>query len=156
MRAWAVAAMTFAALACTRSLDTKKAQEVIKTGAAAKGVTLTDVSCPASVKAEKGAGFTCNSKSADGDAITWDCTQKDDDGDFDFRSTQVMDQQKLGDLVEPQLSSKVGGAIDMKCPDKWIVAKPGAKFSCDATVGGTAKKVDCVFGEGTHYDCQLH
>ena len=144
------------AAGCTRTLDPDKVQAGIKDECTKQGVTLSSVSCPAGIKAEQGTVFKCTSKTEAGADVTWDVTVKSPNGDYDFKSLQVMDQQKLGDQVEPLLAQKVGGPIDMKCPSKWIVATPGAKFSCDATVGGSAKTVDCVFGEGTKYDCQLH
>jgi hypothetical protein len=148
--------LSIAALACTPMIDGSKVESTIKDTGGQKGITLTTITCPKDQKVQAGATFTCPSTTSDGDSIAWEVTQKDGAGNVDFKAPNVMDQQKLGDLVEPQLTASAGGAIDMKCPSKWIVPKTGAKFSCDATLADKPATVDCTFGEGTNYDCKLH
>lgn len=149
-------ALSLAALACTPQLDGKTVESTIKDECAKNALTLSSTTCPATIKAQSGATFSCTSSTSDGDAITWEVTQKDNAGHFEFKSPAVMDQKKLGDDVEPQLTASAGGPIDSKCPAKWMVARPGAKFTCDASVSGKAVSVDCVFGEGTKYSCHMH
>jgi hypothetical protein len=150
------AALAFAALACNPMIDGSKVESTIKDTSSQKGITLTTITCPKDQKVQAGATFTCPSTTSDGDAIAWEVTQKDGAGNVDFKAPNVMDQQKLGDLVEPQLKESAGGAIDMKCPSKWLVPKAGLKFSCDAALDGKPATVDCVFGDGTKYDCKMH
>jgi hypothetical protein len=151
-----IAVGSLSALGCTQSIDGAKVETSIKETCTKNGLTLASITCPRDQKVQQGATFSCTSSSADGDAITWEVTQTDAAGAVDFRGTGIMDEQKLGDQIEPQLKEKVGSAIDMKCPTKWIVAKAGAKFSCDATVEGKATPVDCLFSDDSKYNCQLH
>jgi hypothetical protein len=151
-----VSCLALTALGCSQSIDGKKVEASITETSAQKGITLASVTCPASTPIQQGGTFTCSSKTSDGAAISWDVTQKDGAGSVDFSSTTLMDEKKLGDLVEPQLKAQAGGSIDLMCPSKWIVAAPGAKFSCEASVEGKPVTVDCTFGEGTNYSCQVN
>jgi hypothetical protein len=144
-----------AAVGCTPMIDGPGLEKQIKDKSAQNGLTLASVSCPTGQKAQQGATFTCTSTTSDGDTITWNVTQTDNQGNVDYKTQQVQDAKNLGDQVEPQLKANSGNTVDMKCDSKWIVLKAGAKFTCDATVDGNPGKVVCTFSDDKNYDCKL-
>jgi Domain of unknown function (DUF4333) len=80
-----VVALVFVAVACTRTIDKTSLEDSIKTqlesSASVSGVSVT---CPDNIKAEKGGTFTCTA-SAQGETVTLQVTQTDDQGHVTFK-----------------------------------------------------------------------
>jgi uncharacterized protein DUF4333 len=76
--------LVFAAVACTKTIDSTSLESSIKSQLATKGVPGATVTCPDDIKAEKGGTFTCTA-SAQGQTVTLDITQTDDQGHVTFK-----------------------------------------------------------------------
>jgi hypothetical protein len=72
------------AVACSKTIDSTSLESSIKTQLATKGVPGATVSCPDDIKAEKGGTFTCTA-SAQGQTVTLQITQTDDQGHVTFK-----------------------------------------------------------------------
>jgi hypothetical protein len=148
--------LALGALASNKTIDNSTVENTIKSGASDKGITLSTISCPQGQKAQSGGTFNCTSTTSDGTAITWNITLKNDQGELEYKATNVLDEQKIGDDIEPKMKASTGGKpFDMKCPSKWIVSKKGATFECDATLDGQATKSTCTFTDDSgNIDCK--
>jgi hypothetical protein len=67
------------------SLDTDKLEREVVKGIKEQLNIDATVTCPDDVKAEAGDVFTCEARSSDGTTATVTVTQKDDDGNVDWR-----------------------------------------------------------------------
>lgn len=59
-------AATFALTGCSKTLDNKAAEDLIKKPGAVTGVTVTSASCPNDVEAKAGKTFVCDADTSDG------------------------------------------------------------------------------------------
>jgi hypothetical protein len=81
----AILTLVFGAVACSRTLDHTSLEASLKTQLeATAGITGVTVTCPDNIKAEKGATFTCRA-TAQGETVTLDVTQTDDQGHVTFK-----------------------------------------------------------------------
>lgn len=67
------------------SLDTDKLEREVVKGIKAQSNIDATVTCPDDVKIEAGDVFTCEARAADGTTATVNVTQKDDEGNVDWR-----------------------------------------------------------------------
>ena len=83
-RFFVLSSLVFAAVACSKTIDSTSLESSIKSQLATKGVPDATVTCPDDIKAEKGGTFTCTA-AAQGQTVTLDITQTDDEGHVTFK-----------------------------------------------------------------------
>ena len=128
--------------ACKRTVDPAKLQTDITASLAKQGIALVAVSCPAGIPATQATLFTC-SATYGGSPITVNVTP-DGKGNFNFVTLGLIDETKVTDVIEPKLKANVGMEVDIQCPQAFLVAHNGDKFSCPALVAGKQENVDCT------------
>jgi hypothetical protein len=147
-----LAAVTLTALiGCSTQIDHTKVEGSIRDELKAKGVTMASLSCPATIVAKAGGTFACTGADDQGTNATFTVTMKDDQGSISwvFDGT-IVGMKEAGDSLEAALTQNVGKKVDVKCPDKAILAKKDCAFTCDATVDGESHKlaVKCTDDKG--------
>jgi hypothetical protein len=142
---------TTASIGCSTQLDHTKLEGSIRDELKSKGVTMTSLTCPANVVAKSGGTLTCTGTDDQGTNATFTVTMKDDQGSINwvFDGT-VVGMKEAGDSLEAALTQKLGKKVDVKCPDKAILAKQDCAFTCDTTVEGESHKlaVKCTDDKG--------
>jgi hypothetical protein len=125
----AVALLTMCA--CHNNLDKGKLESSISDTCKSKGLALKSVTCPADRPVKEGDTFDCNGVTDDGDKLDFHVTQKDAQGNIDWKLTcAIIDASKIGDSIE----EKVGKGADVKCAAKTIVMVKGKTIKCKATI----------------------
>ena len=85
-RAATLVAVILVAVGCTKSLDTSSLESALKSQVEsefnASGLT---ISCPDNIKVEAGGTFECTASDPSGQTLTIEVTQKDDQGDVNWR-----------------------------------------------------------------------
>ena len=132
------------AIGCTPRLDHEKLETDIQTGMAAKGVALTEMSCP-SVRLSKGTVFQCTGLDSNGTHAVFDVTASGDaKGNVTWKLHGKFENMAVvGDRLETSLSARMGKPVDVTCPSKNIVIQQGVTFVCSAKVGD--KTMNFVF-----------
>jgi hypothetical protein len=137
-----LAAVAFGLAACQTQIDMTKLSADIKADGAKMGITYSEVTCPASQTATAGGSFQCGVKDERGTPGTYTVKMKDAQGSVEYQLDQkYVDMKKVGDDLEGQLGQSVGAKVDVTCPDKNVIIKPGIVVVCDATSGSSSKKV---------------
>jgi Domain of unknown function (DUF4333) len=129
--------------ACQTSIDPAKVADNIKTDTAkTANMTLKTVTCPDHIVAKAGGTFQCQVTDDQGTPGTFTVTMTDAAGSISWKLDQkYVDMKKAGDNLEASLSQSTGTKVDVKCPDKNVIAKPGLVVVCDATSGDKTQKV---------------
>ncbi len=84
----ALCTLVVAATACTKTIDNTSLESSIKAQMEKQtGVSGITVTCPEEIKAEQGGTFTC-SAAAQGEKVTLQVTQTDDQGHVTFKVAQ--------------------------------------------------------------------
>jgi hypothetical protein len=138
-----VAVLGVAAACRPPPLDTKKAEDAIRTELKAKGVTLVSVTCPSGIALKTGTTFQCTAQDDQGTTGVFDMTVKDDKGDIAWQlEGKYMDMKVLGDNLEGRISKASNNkVVDVTCPSKNILVAKGTTFTCDILVGTSAAKI---------------
>jgi hypothetical protein len=136
MRALLLPFVAALAVGCTARVDHQKLEADIQTGMAAKGVALTEMTCPRAVLA-KGATFLCTGLDSNGTRAVFDVTARGDaKGDVTWNLHGKFENMAVvGDRLETSLSARMGQPVDVTCPSKNIVIQQGVTFVCNAKVG---------------------
>ncbi len=146
-----VAAVTLTALiGCSTQIDHTKVEGSIRDELKAKG-SRWPRSPPATIVAKASSTFACTGADDQGTSATFTVTMKDDQGSINwvFDGT-IVGMKEAGDSLEAALTQNIGKKVDVKCPDKSLLAKANCAFTCDATVDGEAHKlaVKCTDDKG--------
>lgn len=128
-------------------IDTDKAESEIRTLVEKQvGSGVKSVSCPDDVEEKKGDVFTCEVVGTDGSKGDVTVTQKDDEGNVNFRAPFVQDAERLiADGVKGQSSVK---EVTVTCPEI-IEGKAGAKFQCGIVGDGRKAVVQATQTNGS-------
>ncbi len=130
----------------TKVLDTAEAErQIAQLTEDQAGVAPTDVSCPADIKAEAGATFTC-SASLEGQPITFTVEQTDDDGNVQISNdNSFVDVASVEASLTQQLSEVAGVEVVSTCDaggHSVLVDGIGTPISC--TVANATDASDSV------------
>ena len=126
------------------TVDKAHVEQSIRSGFAAKGVTLRSIECPQGMPLVPGSTFNCTVRD-EAESATVMVTVKDRTGAVDWKlDGEVLDLMKVGDNLEQQIQAKTGKHVDVQCPSKSIILKSGRRFTCNATNDGKQEKIDIV------------
>lgn len=127
-------------MSCTKKVDTKKAEKLIKNfiekGLEGKTAVVT---CPDEVKIEKDSSFDCTAKVDDHD-LTITVTQQDAEGTVAWEVTKGLVEMTLGEgtegLIRQYIENNIGHKdAKVECPETIEVGKD-KEFSCTAIIDG--------------------
>lgn len=142
--------LVLSVVACATRIDHSKVEQSIKDELKTKGVTMASVTCPDKITAKAGGTFDCTGTDDQGTNAKFTVTMKDDQGSIEWKlDGKIIDMKKLGDGMESKIAA-AGKPIDVKCPEKSMIAKKGCQFACDATDGHDTVKIHftCSDDEG--------
>jgi hypothetical protein len=129
--------IAFAALAigCGAKIDSTKAEQLISQKLAEHGFPST-VACPKDQAAKTGATFTCEATGTDGTKVSIVVTQKDDQGNVEWKPDGVLvDTSKIA----ADAKSRLGGGATVSCPRRAVLLKKtGDTTSCAVRDGQKA------------------
>ena len=99
------------------------------------------VTCPKEAKAKKGAKFTCEAKTPEGQILPVDITFVEDKK-FSFKQGAAFEETtKLNGIISDQVKADSAVTPEMvSCGDlKFVIIKPGDNLVCKVTVAGATK-----------------
>lgn len=122
------------------SLDMDKAREFVAGALEHEVGQKPQVTCPASVKIEAGATFSCTASFGDV-KTTVTMKQSDDKGNVTIVSnTGILISSKLEAEITSGLKNQLHGDFKANCGPRVRPSTPGDHFTCDATeVGGSGR-----------------
>ena len=127
---------------CTKTFDNKEMQDKIQKDAAAQGIKLASVTCPAGQPMKEGAKFDCTCTDTKGTTGTIQVDVPNSHGRFEWKlQSKFMRMNVVGDSLEANLSKKLNQVVDVVCPQDNILVKKGVSFSCDVKVGSKTEKI---------------
>ena len=121
---------------CGITLDIAGVEKSIHDGVAQQlGLAMTSVSCPQESRAARaGDTFECTGKPEIGGSLRVQVTQKDDQGNIEWKVLQsigLFDMQAAEEAVEKGLADQVGAEVEVSCGDRWQVGEVGDTFECE-------------------------
>ncbi len=134
--------------ACSKTLNIDSLQKVISDGVTTQtGLKVTSTSCPPDTRPMKaGDTFECTAIPDGGGKLTIAVTQKDDQGNIDWKVTKsdgLLSLDSLQSSIKSGLLEQAKIDATVSCGSgKWRVSKPDDVFDCQATDG--AGKVTTV------------
>jgi len=136
--------LTTISVGCTLTVDHAEVEKVVKEQLKTKNLELKTVTCPDKLTPKKGESVECTATDDEDVAgkikLTWGDGTK-----FDIEPQNAVGLESAGTQMSDSLSQQVNSKVTIKCPAKFIFAKEGRKFTCDATVEsfpGVEHKVD--------------
>jgi Domain of unknown function (DUF4333) len=144
---WIVCAgCSFQASCGGKTLNMDNAKKFVGSSLAREvGQEPTEVTCPDSVKMEKGKSFDCTAKFG-GPTATVTMRQDDEEGNVTVTSiTGILISKKAEAVIAKEVSSQVKAEITVDCGDRVRTAKADEKFSCTATdPNGSKAQIDVL------------
>jgi hypothetical protein len=134
-----------AGAACKKKIDGDKAEKVIGDELAARGLPVT-ITCPDGRTPKAGDVFTCDAVDKAGAKITITVTQKDDQGNVEWKVDGMLVDTEA---IIADIKTKAPDAV-VTCDRKVIVLKSGDTASCKVEGGGETARLEITQnGEST-------
>lgn len=136
--------------ACSSSLNADDLNEEISAQLQSEFDVDVVVECPDDIEAEEGASFECTARDEEGNSLSLQVVQSDDQGNVDW-TMDVFNLPVIEEELEPEVSSSVDAEITIDCPRILVSSLEGSSLDCsvtDETGGEGLLRITSVDDEG--------
>ena len=129
----ALLVLPFVLVGCKNEIDSNLLVKTVEDGTAAKHLKLKTLDCPKGRPVKSGDVFTCTGMSIEGQPVTIQVTQKDDEGNVQWElQGMILEVAKIKSDILP----KLGDGIALACPHEVTVTAIGETTTCKITKDG--------------------